>query len=221
VSLALFFMPYDSRETYVSRSPLESGLQKPILRAYLSLNELIFSIRKVAIMSRSGAVTFKGNPLTLAGEAVEVGKPAPDFTLHYFEGGLQKLCLADLKGKPTILSVVPSLDTPVCATQTKKFNDQLASLGDKVNAVTVSLDLPFAMNRFCGAESITNMRVGSDYQDRNFGTNWGTLIEELKIMSRAIFVLDADCNVVYAEYVPEVASEPNYEAAMEALQGQL
>ena len=104
-------------------------------------------------MSRSGAVTFKGTPLTLAGEAVKVGQPAPDFTLHYFEGGLKTITLADLKGKPTILSVVPSLDTPVCQMQTKKFNDQLAALGDKINAVTVSLDLPFAMNRFCGAEA--------------------------------------------------------------------
>lgn len=171
-------------------------------------------------MGRSGAVTFKGNPMTLAGEAVQVGKPAPDFTVHYFEGGLKKLSLADLKGKATILSVVPSLDTPVCAMQTKKFNEQLSALGDKVNAVTISLDLPFAMNRFCGAESIKNMKVGSDYQDRNFGNNWGTLIEELKILSRAIFVLDKDGKVVYAEYVPEVASEPNYEAAMEALQKQ-
>lgn len=155
--------------------------------------------------------------MTLAGEAVQVGKPAPDFTLHYFEGGLKTLSLSDLKGKPTILSVVPSLDTPVCATQTKKFNEQLTALGDKVNAVAVSLDLPFAMNRFCGAEEIKNLRVGSDYQDRNFGKSWGTLIEELKILSRAIFVLDADGNVVHAEYVPEVASEPNYEAAMNAL----
>lgn len=172
-------------------------------------------------MSRAGAVTFKGNPLTLAGEAVTVGKPAPEFTLHYFEGGLKTLSLADVKGKPTILSVVPSLDTPVCAMQTKKFNEQLAALSDKVNAVTVSLDLPFAMNRFCGAEEIKNMRVGSDYQDRNFGKNWGTLIEELKIMSRAIFVLDGNGNVAYAEYVPEVASEPNYEAAMAALKSQV
>jgi thioredoxin-dependent peroxiredoxin len=172
-------------------------------------------------MSRSGAVTFKGSPLTLAGKAVEVGKPAPDFTVHYFEGGLKTISLADLKGKPTLLSVVPSLDTPVCATQTKKFNDQLSALGDRVNAVTISLDLPFAMNRFCGAESIKNMRVGSDYQNRNFGENWGTLIEELKILSRAIFVLDADGKVVHAEYVPEVASEPNYEAAMAALKNQL
>jgi thiol peroxidase len=172
-------------------------------------------------MSRKGAVTFKGNPLTLAGQEVKVGQPAPNFTLHYFEGGLKTISLADLKGKPTMLSVVPSLDTPVCATQTKKFNDQLSALGDKVNALTVSLDLPFAMNRFCGAESIKNMRVGSDYQDRNFGQSFGTLIEELKILSRAVFVLDKNGKVVHAEYVPEVASEPNYDAALTALKGQL
>ncbi len=168
-------------------------------------------------MSRSGAITFKGNPMTLAGEAVTQGQAAPDFTLHYFEGGMQTLTLADLKGKPTLLSIVPSLDTGVCATQTKKFNDALAALGDAVNAVTVSLDLPFAMNRFCGAEGITNIKVGSDYQDRNFGNAWGTLIEELKIMCRACFVLDGEGKVVYAEYVPEVTEEPNYDAALAAL----
>ena len=134
-------------------------------------------------MSRSGAVTFKGTPMTLAGSEVKLGQPAPDFTIHYFEGGLKTITPADLKGKPTFISVVPSLDTPVCQTQTKKFNDELAALGDKVNAVTVSLDLPFAMNRFCGAERIKNMRVGSDYQNRNFGQNWGMLIEELKLLS--------------------------------------
>ena len=168
-------------------------------------------------MGRSGAVTFKGNPLTLAGQEVKVGAPAPDFKLHYFEGGLKELKLSDLKGKPTILSVVPSLDTPVCQLQTKKFNEALGGLGDKVNALTVSLDLPFAQNRFCGAEKITNIRCASDYQDRNFGNSYGVLIEELKILSRAIFVLDANGKVVYAEYVPEVASEPNYENALSAL----
>ena len=128
---------------------------------------------------------------------------------------------ADLKGKPTLISVVPSLDTAVCAMQTKKFNDQLGGLGDKINALTISLDLPFAMNRFCGAESIKNMRVGSDYQDRNFGENWGTLIEELKIECRAVFVLDPNGKVIHAEYVNEVTSEPDYDAAMEALKSKL
>ena len=172
-------------------------------------------------MSRSGAVTFKGTPLTLAGEAVKVGQPAPDFTIHYFDGGLKTIKLSDLKGKPSFISVVPSLDTPVCQVQTKKFNEQLAALGDRINAVTVSLDLPFAMNRFCGAESIKNMKVGSDYQDRNFGKNYGMLIEELKLLARGVFVLDASGKVVYAETVKEVASEPNYDAAMSALKSVL
>jgi thiol peroxidase len=172
-------------------------------------------------MSRSGAVTFKGAPLTLAGNEVKAGQQAPDFTLHYFDAGLKTITPADLKGKPTLLSVVPSLDTPVCATQTKKFNDQIAALGDRINAVTVSLDLPFAMNRFCGAESIKNMRVGSDYQERTFGKNWGMLIEELKILARGVFVLDKNGKVVYAQTVKEVASEPDYEPALAAIKGQL
>ena len=172
-------------------------------------------------MSRSGAVTFKGNPLTLSGEEVQVGGQAPDFKLHYFEDGMQDITPESLRGKPTILSVVPSLDTPVCATQTKTFNEALAALGDQVNALTVSLDLPLAMNRFCGAENITNIRSASDYQDRSFGQNWGMLIEELKILARGTFVLDADGKVVYAETVGEVTDEPNYAAALAALKGLL
>ena len=168
-------------------------------------------------MPRPNAVTFKGTPMTLAGEEVKVGQQAPFFKVHYFEGGLKSITPCCLKGKATILSVVPSLDTGVCATQTKKFNEQLSSLGDKVNAVTISLDLPFAMNRFCGAESIKNMKVGSDYQDRSFGRYWGMLIEDLMVLARGVFVLDKDGKVVYAETVKEVTSEPNYEAAMSAL----
>ena len=169
-------------------------------------------------MARHGAVTFKGTPLTLVGEAVKVGQPAPDFKLRSYESGEMKTTTpADLKGKPTFLSVVPSLDTPVCQVQTKKFNEQLAAWGDKINAVTVSLDLPFAMNRFCGAEQIKNMRAASDYYDRSFGQNWGMLIDELKLLARGVFVLDKDGKVVYAEQVKEVATEPNYEAALTAL----
>ena len=170
-------------------------------------------------MSRSAAITFKGNPMTLAGEAVAVGQAAPDFTLHFFQDGMQTLSLADVKGKPTLLSVVPSLDTGVCAIQTKKFNEQLAGMGDSINAVTVSADLPFAMNRFCGAEEITNLKVGSDYQQRNFGTDWGTMIEELMIHCRAVFVLDAAGKVTHAEYVGEVTEEPDYDTALAALKG--
>lgn len=173
-------------------------------------------------MSRPGAVTFKGNKMTLAGDELKVGSQVPDFTLHFFgPEGLKTIKPSDLKGKATILSVVPSLDTGVCAMQTKKFNEQLGALGDKVNSVIVSLDLPFAQNRFCGAEGITNMQKGSDYQDRNFGNKFGVLIEELKILARSVFVLDKDGKVVHAEVVPEVTQEPNYDKALAALNSAL
>jgi thioredoxin-dependent peroxiredoxin len=171
-------------------------------------------------MSRQAAVTFKGTPLTLAGEALQAGQSAPDFCLHRFaDGQMQAVTLKDLAGKPAIISVVPSLDTGVCQKQTKVFNEQLAALEGKVNAVTVSLDLPFAQNRFCGAEGITNMMTLSDYQERKFGEDWGMLIEELKILARGVYVLDAQGKIVYAELVPEVTQEPNYDAALSALKG--
>lgn len=168
-------------------------------------------------MSRSGAITFKGNPMTLLGNEVKAGDAAPDFTLHYFEGGLKTLSLADLRGKPTILSVVPSLDTGICALQTKKFNQELGALGDKIHAVTISRDLPFAMNRFCGAEDIKSLKVASDYQSGAFGMAWGLMIDELKLLARAVYVLDASGKVVYSEIVPEVAQEPNYGPALDAI----
>ena len=168
-------------------------------------------------MSRS--VTFKGNPLTLVGNQVEVGQPAPDFELT--DGSLETVTVADWKGKPTLISVVPSLDTPVCQVQTKHFNEQVAALGDQIHAVTVSLDLPFAQGRFCGEAEVENMQSLSDYKDRSFGNNWGMLIDELKLLARGVFVLDADGSVVHAETVGEVVDEPDYASAMEAIQGQL
>jgi thioredoxin-dependent peroxiredoxin len=139
-------------------------------------------------MSRSGAVTFKGTPMTLQGVELTTGHAAPEFTLHFFEGGLKTLTNECLKGKPTILSVVPSLDTGVCQIQTKRFNQELGELGDKVNSVTVSCDLPFAQNRFCGAEEVKNMKLGSDYQTGKFGHDWGVMIDELKLHARSVFV---------------------------------
>lgn len=168
-------------------------------------------------MARSGVIKFKGNPMTLLGNEVASGQAAPEFTVHYFEGGLKTITKADLAGKPTLLSVVPSLDTGVCAIQTKKFNEELNALGDKINAVTVSRDLPFAMNRFCGAEGIKAMKVGSDYQSGAFGNAFGVMIDELKLLARAVFVLDKDGKVTYSEIVPEVTQEPNYAAALDAL----
>tara|TARA_R110002049_G_scaffold72490_6_gene187340 strand:- start:12888 stop:13403 length:516 start_codon:yes stop_codon:yes gene_type:complete len=167
-------------------------------------------------MGRTGVITFKGNPMTLLGEDLAVGSPAPPFSLIYADAGLQELTLDDLKGKPSIISVVPSLDTPTCAIQTKRFNQDLGTLGDKINAVTVSRDLPFAQARFCGAEDVS-MRTASDYQTHAFGTDYGLTIDELKLLTRAVVILDAEGNVAYKEIVAEVTEEPDYDAAMAAL----
>ena len=165
-------------------------------------------------------VTFKGSPMTLLGESLKVGQHAPEFNLHYYDGGLKSLTLDDLKGKPSLVSVVPSLDTKVCAIQTQRFQQDLADLGGQINALTVSLDLPFAQGRFCGENEIT-MSTASDYQDRSLGLHWGLLIDELKLLARAVVVLDSDGKVVHVEVVPEVASEPDYDAAITALKSQL
>ncbi|MEE3031896.1 MAG: thiol peroxidase [Planctomycetota bacterium] len=169
---------------------------------------------------QENGVTFKGSPMTLLGESLKVGQNAPEFNLHYYEGGLKSLTLDDLKGKPSLVSVVPSLDTKVCAIQTQRFQEDLADLGGQINALTVSLDLPFAQGRFCGENEIT-MSTASDYQDRSLGLHWGLLIDELKLLARAVVVLDSDGKVVHVEVVPEVASEPDYDAALTALKSQL
>lgn len=168
-------------------------------------------------MARTGVITFKGSPMTLLGEELKTGSAAPEFTVHFFEGGLKTITKKDLLGKPTIISVVPSVDTGVCAIQTKRFNQELAALGDQVHAVTVSRDLPFAHNRFCGAEQIKSLKMGSDYQNGNFGNAFGVMIDELKLLARSVFVLDKQGQVVYGEIVPEVTHEPNYAAALDAL----
>ena len=165
---------------------------------------------------REGAVTFKGGPVTLVGPEVKVGAKAPDFKCLNV---LSPVTLADTPAKARLFSVVPSLDTPVCSTQTKKFEDALKGLGDKVACYTVSLDLPFAQKRFCGAEGVTSMTTLSDVHNHSFGENWGVLIEglPLPLLARSVFVVDKSGTVTYAEYVGEVTSEPNYDAAVAAL----
>ena len=165
---------------------------------------------------RANAVTFKGGPVTLVGPEVKVGGKAPDFKCLKV---LDAVTLADTPAKARMFSVVPSLDTPVCSTQTKKFEDAIKELGDKVACYTVSLDLPFAQKRFCSTENITTMTTLSDVHNHSFGENWGVLIEglPLPLLARAAFVVDKSGTVTYAEYVPEVTSEPNYAAALEAL----
>ena len=163
-------------------------------------------------------VTFKGGPVTLAGPELKPGDSAPDFkALIGFPnvGGI-----ADTPAKARLFSVVPSLDTGVCSMQTKKFDDGIKALGDAVACYTVSLDLPFAQKRFCDDKSVSAMKTVSDVHNHSFGKNWGVLIESglpLKLLARAVFVVDKAGKVTYAEYVPEVTSEPNYDAALNAL----
>jgi thiol peroxidase len=168
------------------------------------------------MQKRPNAVTFKGNPHTLVGPQLKAGDKAPDFRAL---SGLEVVDLAKTPAKARLFSVVPSLDTPVCSIQTKKFNESLAALKDKAAAYTISLDLPFAQKRFCGAENIANMQNLSDVHNHSFGENYGVLIEglPLPLLSRAVFVVDKSGTITYAEYVPEVGAEPNYAAALAAL----
>jgi thiol peroxidase len=164
-------------------------------------------------MERAGATTLRGNPFTLVGPELKSGDTAPDFSV--VDSSLKPVHLADTAGKTRIFSVVPSLDTPVCDAQTKRFNEEAAKL-DNVDIYTVSMDLPFAQKRFCNSFALDNVKMLSDHREGSFGSNWGTLIKELRILSRAIFVVGPDNQVKYVEYVPEVADFPNYEAALAA-----
>jgi thioredoxin-dependent peroxiredoxin len=163
---------------------------------------------------RAGAVMFKGNPITLGGPEIKPGGDAPDFTA--VDNGLQTVKLSQARGKVVVLTAVPSLDTPVCDTETRKFNTEAGKLGAGVEVWTISMDLPFAQKRWCGAFGVDKVKMLSDHKDGSFGAGYGTLIQELRIESRAIFVLDKNNKVVHAEYVPEGADHPDYDAALAA-----
>lgn len=167
--------------------------------------------------TRKGEVTFKGNPVDLVGPRLEAGVKAPDFSC--VGGGLAVVDLAATSGKARLFNVVPSLDTPVCNKQTRFFSQQLEALGDKVAAYTVSLDLPFAQARWCDEALVKNVKNLSDVRNHSFGTHYGVLIEglPLPLLARAVFVVGPDDTVRYAEYVPEIAQEPDYTPALEAL----
>ncbi|MBU9721121.1 MULTISPECIES: thiol peroxidase [Bacillaceae] len=159
------------------------------------------------------AITFKGNPVTILGNQVNVGDKAPDFTV--LANDLSEVTLADSKGKVRIISVVPSVDTGVCDEQTRRFNEEASKL-DGVEILTISVDLPFAQKRWCAAAGVDKVSVLSDHRDLSFGKNYGIAIEELRLLARGVFVVDSSDTVTYVEYVPEVTNHPNYEAALEA-----
>ncbi len=162
----------------------------------------------------SGIITFKGNPFTLLGPQLKVGDKAPDFAV--VDNGLAPVTLASSAGKVRIISSVPSLDTPVCDTETRRFNLEAAALPGNVAVLTISLDLPFAQKRWCGAAGIDKVTTLSDYRERSFGQNYGVLIKELLLLARVIFVIDATDVIRYIQIVPEVTSEPDYAAVIAA-----
>ncbi|MCA1685119.1 MAG: thiol peroxidase [Planctomycetia bacterium] len=167
--------------------------------------------------TRKGEVTMKGNPVELVGPKLKAGDKAPDFSC--VDPGLTVVKLSDTAGKARLFNVVPSLDTPVCNTQTRHFSQVLKELGDTVAAYTVSLDLPFAQKRWCSDAQVDNVKNLSDVRDHSFGKNYGLLIQGLPIplLARAVIVVGADDTIKHIQIVPEIATEPNYEPALSAL----
>jgi thiol peroxidase len=164
-------------------------------------------------MERTGLVTFAGNPLTLTGKELKVGKKAPDFTVLNKE--LKEVMLTDFAGKTKIISVTPSLDTPVCDMQARRFNQEAQSLSKAITVLNISMDLPFALARFCTSAGINNVETLSDHRDASFGKAYGVLVKELRLLARAIFVVDASDVVRYMEIVPEMTNQPDYDKALE------
>ncbi|MEZ2459198.1 thiol peroxidase [Salinicoccus roseus] len=160
-------------------------------------------------------VTFKGNPMTLRGEELKVGDQAPDFTA--LNTSLEQVSLSDFEGKRKLISVIPSIDTGVCSTQTKTFNERAAGV-ENVEVLTISNDLPFAQKRWTADEGLENAITLSDHRDLSFGENYGVVMEELRLLARSVFILDEDNKVVYVEYVPEGTDHPDYDKAIEALE---
>ncbi|MDZ7760334.1 MAG: thiol peroxidase [Desulfovermiculus sp.] len=166
------------------------------------------------MQERTDVITMKGNPLTLLGPELQTGDPAPDFRV--VDTDLQPVTLQDWQQKVLILSSVPSLDTPVCDMETRRFNTEAANLSSEVKIVTVSMDLPFAQKRWCGAAGVDQVMTVSDYQEASFGQNYGVLIKDLRLLARAVFVLDQARTVRYIQLVSEVTEEPDYDAVLQA-----
>ncbi len=164
---------------------------------------------------RTGRVTMHGNPLTLAGNEIKTGELAPEFVA--LDTDLNPITFSSYRGKVCILSSVPSLDTPVCDMETRKFNEEATKLGDKIQILTISMDLPFAQKRWCGAAGVNKLKTLSDHKDAQFGMAYGMLIKELRLLARAVFLVDPKGILQYMQLVKEIASEPNYEEVWSAL----
>jgi len=164
---------------------------------------------------RTGIVTMRGNPLTLIGNEPKVGEIAPDFVT--LDNNLSPVHFSSYRGKICILSSVPSLDTPVCDMETRRFNEEASRLGPDVVILTISMDLPFAQKRWCAASGVDKVQTLSDHRDASFGTSYGVLIKELRLLARAVFLVDRKGTLQYVQIVKETTSEPDYDAILSAL----
>lgn len=164
---------------------------------------------------RTGIATLKGNPITLVGPELEIGDSAPDFTVN--KNLLEEVSLKDYTGKIKLISVIPSLDTGVCDSQTRRFNEEAGGLGDDVVVLTISMDLPFAQARWCGAAGVERVITLSDHKNASFGEAYGVLIQEFRLDMRSIFVIDKNDKITYVEYLTEMSEHPNYEQAVAAV----
>jgi len=164
---------------------------------------------------RTEQVTMKGNPLTLVGSKIQVGDKAPDIVL--LNNDLEPVNLSDYRNQICVISSVPSLDTPVCDMETRRFNQEAESLGQDVKILTVSMDLPFAQKRWCGAAGVDRVVTLSDHRDAAFGTEYGVLIKELRLLARAVFIIDREGVIRYIQLVKELTQEPDYDAVLSAL----
>jgi thioredoxin-dependent peroxiredoxin len=164
---------------------------------------------------RNDVIKIQGNPVTLIGNEIKVGDKAPNFTV--LDSALKPVKLSDFKGKTVVIASVTSLDTGTCDLETKRFNKEAANLGDDVVILTLSMDLPFAQARWCGAAGVENVKVYSDYRDASFGNAYGVLIKELRLLARVVFVIDPDGTVKYIQYAHENSKEPNYDDVLDAL----
>lgn len=201
--------------------PIPKGKVCPLLKRAATFYLLAFPAgtlsdgKEIYMKERTGVITFMGNPMTLVGDFVEAGQKAPGFTV--LANDMSPKTLADYSGNRLLISVVPSLDTGVCDMQTRRFNNEVASLGANVRILTISCDLPFAQARWCGAAGVDKLETLSDYKDLSFGHAYGLLIKELRLLTRAVLVVDSKGMLTHMEVVPEVSHEVNFEAALAAI----
>ena len=167
------------------------------------------------MIERAGIITMKGNPLTLLGKELKVGDVAPDF--EFLDNDIAPVKFSSFRGKICVISSVPSLDTPICDMETRRFNEEAVKLGENIQILTISMDLPFAQKRWCGAAGVHKVVTLSDHRDASFGTAYGTLIKELRLLARIVFVVDGEGIIRYIQVVKEQTEEPDYDAVLEAV----